>query len=310
MAEITLLSGDVDMSGIVVPGYEPKEGERTSVRENFVGAGYFSTMGIPLLMGREINRQDGPSAAKVAVVNELFARKYFGAESPVGRQFSFQSSKKDQGAIEIVGLVKDGKHADLREDPEPFAYYSYVQHQSIIRMTFYARTSQDPTAIGGALREGVRRADPSLPVFDMKTLEQQIDEDVFAERLVALLSTFFGLLATLLAAIGLYGVMAYTVSRRTREIGLRMALGAARPEVLRMVMREVGLLALAGVALALPTAYVLSRLIQAQLYTVEQSGAAIFVGASLVIVLVAAVAGLIPAVRATRIDPMMALRNE
>jgi ABC-type antimicrobial peptide transport system permease subunit len=144
----------------------------------------------------------------------------------------------------------------------------------------------------------------------MKTIDQQIDEDVFAERLVAVLSTFFGALATLLAAIGLYAVMAYIVSRRTREIGLRMALGAARREVLGMVMREVGLLALLGVAVALPTAYALSRLIQAQLYNVKGNDPAIFAIASVVIAAVAAAAGLVPAVRATRIDPMTALRNE
>jgi len=177
-------------------------------------------------------------------------------------------------------------------------------------MNFYVRTTQDPVVLGATLREQVRRADPNLPVFDMKTVEQQIDEDVFAERLVAALSTFFGALATLLAAIGLYGVMAYTVSRRTREIGLRMALGAGRPEVLRMVMREVGLLALLGIGIALPAAYALSRLIQAQLYNMRGSAPAIFVGASLVIAAVAATAGLIPAVRASRIDPMSALRNE
>jgi ABC-type antimicrobial peptide transport system permease subunit len=152
--------------------------------------------------------------------------------------------------------------------------------------------------------------DPNLPVFEMKTVEQQIDEDVFAERLVAALSTFFGALATLLAAIGLYGVMAYTVSRRTREIGLRMALGAGRQEVLRMVMREVGLLALLGIGIALPAAYALSRLIQAQLYNIRGSAPAIFAVASLLVAAVAATAGLIPAVRASRIDPMSALRNE
>ena len=309
LAEIALLSGDVDMSGITVPGYEPKEGERMSIRENFVGSNYFSSMGIPLAMGREITGQDGPNAPKVAVINEPFARKYFAAENPIGRRFH-TNAKKDDSGTEVVGVVRDSKHADLREDPEAFVYYPYVQHESIMRMNIYVRTSQEPSAVGSALRAAVRRADPDLPVFDMKTIDQQIDEDVFAERLVAVLSTFFGALATLLAAIGLYAVMAYTVSRRTREIGLRMALGAARREVLGMVMREVGLLALLGVAVALPTAYALSRLIQAQLYNVKGNDPAIFAIASVVIAAVAAAAGLVPAVRATRIDPMTALRNE
>jgi len=310
LAEIALLAGDVDMNGISVPGYEPKEGERMSVRENFVGPNYFSSMGIPLLMGREITRQDGPNTPQVAVINEQFARKYFGAQNPIGHRFHFQREKKDDPGIEVAGVVRDGKHADLREDPEPFAYYPFVQHESVMGMNFYVRTAQDPASVGSALRAVVRQADPDLPVFDMKTIDQQIDEDVFAERLVAMLSAFFGALATLLAAIGLYGVMAYTVSRRTREIGLRMALGAARREVLGMVMREVGLLALLGVAIALPTAFALNRLIQAQLYNVKGNDPAIFAIASALIVAVAAAAGLIPAIRATRIDPMTALRNE
>ncbi|HLY19237.1 MAG TPA: ABC transporter permease [Bryobacteraceae bacterium] len=310
MAEIALLSGNVDMMGISIPGYEPKEGERQSVRENFVGPGYLSAMGIPLLTGREITRQDGPNAPRVAVVNEQFARKYYGGESPLGRRFHLMRAAADDPGFEIIGVVKDGKHADLREQPQPFVYYAYAQHESIMRMNFYVRTARDPTTLAGALRDEVRRADPNLPVFDMKTMDQQINEDVSNERLVAVLSTFFGMLATLLAAVGLYGVMAYAVARRTREIGLRMALGAARSEVLRMVMREVGLLAALGVSVALPAAYAISRLVQTQLYNMRGSSPAIFAAASLAIVAVAAAAGLIPAVRATRIDPMMALRNE
>ena len=309
LAEIALLSDDIDMTGIVVPGYEPKEGERMSVRDNFVGPNYFSSMGIPLMLGREITRGDGPSAPKVAVINEQFAEKYFGVESPIGRRFH-ATSKKDDPGIEVIGVVRDGKHANLREDPETFAYFPYVQHQSVGSMNVYVRTSQDPSALGSALRAVVRRADPDLPLFGMKTIDRQIDEDVFTERLVAMLSTFFGALATLLAGIGLYAVMAYTVSRRTREIGLRMALGAARREVLGMVMREVGLLVLFGVALALPSAFALSHLIQTQLYNVRGNDPAIFAVASVLIAAVASAAGFVPAVRATRIDPITALRNE
>jgi predicted permease len=309
MAEIALLTGDADMSGLSVPGYEPKEGERMSVSENFVGPGYPSAMGIPLLRGREITRQDGPDAPKVAVINEVFALKYFNGQDPVGRRFHSSSASDDAGT-EVVGVVKDGKHSDLREHPEPFVYFPYAQHRSVMRMNFYVRTSQDPVALESAMREEVRRADPNLPLFDMKTVEHQMDENVFAERLVAMLSIFFSALATLLAAIGLYGVMAYTVARRTREIGLRMALGAARGEVLRLVMGEVGVMAFLGVAVALPVAYALSRLIQGQLYNMKGGHPSIFVLASLAIVAVAAAAGLIPAWRATRIDPMTALRSD
>jgi ABC-type antimicrobial peptide transport system permease subunit len=244
------------------------------------------------------------------VINEQMARKYFPAENPLSRHFTFSNPKKGDAGIEIVGVVRDGKHADLREKSEPFAYFPYVQHESLMRMNFYVRSSQDAAAIGPALRNEVRREDANLPVFEMKTFEQQIDENVFTERLVAVLSAFFGAVATLLAAIGLYGVMAYTVSRRTREIGLRMALGAARAEVLRMVMREVGLLAFIGIVVALPVALAATRLVQSQLYNVHAHDPGVFLLSAAAIALVAVVAGLIPAVAATRIDPMKALRNE
>ncbi len=309
MAEVSLLAGNNDMSGIAVPGYQPKENESMSINENWVGPGYFGIMAIPVLKGRDFTRQDGADAPRVAVINEHLARKYLEGVDPIGRHFRFGRSK-EKGDIEIVGVVRDGKHADLREKDQPFAYFPYAQHESLMRMNFYARTAQDAAAIGPILRSQVRDADPNLPVFDMKTLDQQIDESVFGERLVAMLSAFFGLLATALSAIGLYGVMAYTVSRRTREIGLRMALGAPRQEVLGMVMREVGVLASIGIALAVPTAFALSRLIQAQLYEVKGSDPIIFVAATLVLMLVAASAGLIPAIRATMIDPMQALRND
>jgi len=310
MAEVALLAGDVDMMGIDVPGYVPKEGERNSVRDNYVGPGYLSGMGIPVVRGREITAQDGPDAPKVAVVNEQFARRYFQGQDPIGRRFHLARAAKDDPGFEIIGVVRDSKHADLREDPGPFLYFPYTQHDSIMRMNFYVRTAQDPAGLAAALRAEVRRADPNLPIFDMKTMDRQIDEDVSTDRLVAALSVFFGGLATLLAAVGLYGVMAYTVSRRTREIGLRMALGAARSEVLAMVMREVGLLAVIGVGVAVPAAYALSRLVQTQLYNVTGNDPAVFTVASLLIAGVAAAAGLVPAWRASRIDPMTALRNE
>ena len=207
-------------------------------------------------------------------------------------------------------MVRDGKHSDLREKSQAFVYMPYEQHESVSAMTFYARTTQDPAAMGTALRSEVREADPNLPVFEMKTVDRQIGESMFVDRLVATLASFFGVLATLLSAIGLYGVMAYTVSRRTREIGLRMALGAARGEVLRLILREAAGLALIGIVIALPAAWALSRLIQAQLYNVQGNDPWIFAGATVLLAMVAALAGLFPALRATNIDPMIALRNE
>ena len=309
MGELPLLTGDNDTSSLTVPGYEPKDGESARSNENWIGPDYLSAMGIPLLSGREITSQDGPDSPLVAVVNEPFTRAYFEGKNPVGMHFNFGRAKNAK-QVEIVGVVRESKHADLREKQAPFMYMPYSQHDSIMGMTFYVRTSQDPASLGTSLRSIVRQVDPNLPVFDMKTVERQIDESMFADRLVALLATFFGFLATLLSAIGLYGVMSYTVSRRTREIGLRMALGAARPQVLNMIMREVSVLSLIGVAIAVPSAFAVSRLFASQLYGVKSHDPVVFIFATLALLAVAACAGLIPALRATRIDPMLALRNE
>jgi predicted permease len=309
MAEIPVLTRSDEVSTMEVPGYQPQEGESMGLRHNWVGPGYFSAMGIPLVKGREITGQDGPDSPRVVVINQKMAEKYFGGGDALGRRFWLSKDRTGAG-IEVVGIVKGSKHSDLREESQPFAHFPYPQHDSLQGMTIYTRTSEDAASFGAVLRAQVRDADPNLPVFDMKTLARQIDESVFAERIVAVLSTYFGALATILAAIGLYGVMAYAVGRRTREIGLRMALGAARSEVVGMVMHEVALLAAIGFVIAVPVAYGLSRLVQSQLYNVRADDPAVFAAAMLVLGAVIAAAGMIPALRATRIDPMTALRNE
>jgi putative ABC transport system permease protein len=205
MAEIALISGSNDMSSFVIPGYEPKEGESMAIKENWVGPGFFNAMGIPLQAGRGFIQQDGPAAQKVAVINEQMAHKYFDGQDPVGKRIR-SGRKPEDREIEIVGVVRDGKHADLREKSESFLYLPYEHHDSVARMTFYARTAQDAASMGALFRSEVRDADPNLPVFDMKTVDRQIGESVFADRLVAMLASFFGVLATLLSAIGLYGV--------------------------------------------------------------------------------------------------------
>ena len=214
-------------------------------RRIFRGAGDAAGRGARL---PRIGRQAAP---RVAVVNETFARVYFEGANPIGRQFYFSSDEK-KTPIEIVGVAKDGKYADVREEKQRFVFTPYAQqyNRSIGAMFYYVRTAQDPESIASALRQTVHEADANLPVFDLKTMDRQIDEDMFADRIVSLLSAFFGVLATALAAIGLYGVMSYTVTRRTREIGIRMALGAGRGEVLGLVMREVAILAAIGIAIA------------------------------------------------------------
>jgi predicted permease len=308
-AELTPLSGNSSSSTIRVEGYRDKPEENMNPLLNWVGAGYFSTMGVPLIAGREFTRRDGAAAPKVAVINETMARYFFGHENPIGRRFAF-GSRSSKADIEIVGVVRDGKYQTLRETIERQVFIPVAQDAEIEGVSFFVRTSADPVALAGTVRGIVGRMDPNLPIYDVRTVEAHIAESIYIDRMIGALSSFFGALATLLAAIGLYGVMAYNVARRTREIGLRMALGAARGNVVWLVMKEVALLAGAGIAVALPAAYALGRTIGSQLYGVAPTDLGVLTGGTLLLATVAALAGYVPAVRATRVDPLVALRYE
>ncbi|HWY48215.1 MAG TPA: ABC transporter permease [Bryobacteraceae bacterium] len=306
LAEVTLLSGDNEDTSIQIEGYQAKEDEDMVVAQNKIGPGFFATLGIPLLAGRDFTNADGPKAPLTVIVNERLAKHYFGDENPIGRRIQF---RREKDSIEIVGVVRDGKIVDLREKPLRCIYLPYAQAE-IGYMTFYARTTQQPSAAAQMLREEVRRQDPNLPIFNVRTMVRQIDESLFMDRLVAALSASFGALATLLAAVGLYGVMAYMVVRRTREIGIRMALGAGRREVLRLVMKEVVMLAAAGIGIAVLASLGMGRLIQSQLLDVSARDPWVMAAATLVLGAVALLAGFLPALRATRVDPLTALRYE
>jgi predicted permease len=308
MAELGPLSGNDWTMTIRVDGYTAKEDENMSPNVDGIGPRYFSTMGIPLISGREFTPQDTKDAPRVAIISETTARYFFGNQSPLGRRFGIGRSTPSN--IEIVGVVRDARALDLRNQPTRFVYLPYPQSPELGPMTFYARVAPGVTAPAGALREAVQRLDPNLPLYDMKTMEAQVDESLFIDRMVAALSTAFGVLATLLAAVGLYGVMSYAVARRTREIGIRMALGAERGRVLWLVLREVAFLAITGIVLGLGAALLVTRRIQSQLYGLSPTDALTLVGATLVLALVALLAGYVPARRATAIDPMMALRSE
>jgi predicted permease len=308
MTTEALLAGDMDMTGIGVEGYEPKEDERMAANVNHVGPGFFATIGIPLLAGRDFTKADDANAPKVAVVNEPFARYFFGNQNPIGRHI-WHTRETAKRPIEIVGVVKESKHDDMREDPLKFVYFPYPQDE-VGRITFYTRTSQDPTAAAATLRRQVQRLDANLPIFNVMTMDQQIDQSIFTDRLVATLAAAFGVLATLLAAIGLYGVMAYMVVRRTREIGIRMALGAMPREVVTLVLREVALLAGVGIAIALAASLAMGRVIGSQLFGVSGRDPLVIASATVLLATVAALAGFVPAARAARVDPLIALRYE
>ena len=273
-----------------------------------VGPRYFETMGIPLVSGREFTERDVKGAPRVAVINETMAKYFFNGSNPVGRRFGFG---RDKGTdIEIVGVVKDVRSLELRDQAPRFLYIPYAQDDNVTQLTYYVRASQRGGSTAAGIRQIVGRLDANLPIFDMKTMAVQVDESLFVERMVAVLSVAFGALATLLAAIGLYGVMSYAVARRTREIGIRMALGAERRRVLWLVLREVAVMAAAGIVGGLIAALWLTRQVLSQLFGLSPNDPFTLTVATILLALVAITAGYIPARRATTIDPMIALRSD
>jgi predicted permease len=305
---IPLLTDSNWSSTVQVEGYKAKEGEDMNPDVNGVGPGFFATMGQPLVAGREFTVKDAPAAPRVAIINETMAKYFFGSDSPLGRRIGWGRDKTPD--MEIVGVVKDTKTSTLRQQAKRFVYVPYMQQTEIGQMTFYVRARADASGIGTSVRQVAQRVDPNLPIFDMKTMSVVLDESLFIERMVAALSVAFGGLATLLAAIGLYGVMSFTVARRTREIGIRMALGAERSSVLWLVLKEVALMVGIGVAVGLPVALALSRVVQSQLFDLSGHDPVALLAAAAILSVVALAAGYLPARRATRVDPMLALRHE
>jgi predicted permease len=308
-AHVPLLAHYVDNEGISLPGETAQsEAEHTSNRE-IVRENYFATMEIPLLRGRGFNQHDDASAPKVAIISETLARKFFPDDDPLGKRVGFDA--KTAGQIEIVGIARDIKYTSQREEDAPLIYMPWLQAtKEIGEMYFSLRATGEPAALAAAVRQAVREVDNNLPIMDIKMQAAQASETLTEERLFANLLGFFGVLALLLAAVGLYGVMAYSVAQRTNEIGIRMALGARTGNVLRLVIWQGMKLVLIGLAAGVLAAFALKRIIASQLYGVEATDPLTFALVGGLLILIALLACWVPARRATKVDPMVALRYE
>jgi len=308
-AEQPLIADANHGSNLTVEGVPADFAGERDVLWNAVGPGHFSNLRIPLLTGREFTREDGPETPKVAVVNETMAKTFFPDGLAVGKHMKTGAGSGPLN-IEIVGVVRDSHHSDVKENPTPFFYLPYTQQKAPHSLTYYVRTSTEPAVLPGSIRQVMSELDASLPIYDVRTFVEQIGHRLSEARLVAILALGFGTLAALLAALGIYGLLAYTVTQRTREIGVRMALGGEPRRVGWMIFREVAALAGAGVVLGLPVAYGLGKLVDSMLFGVQAFGMASVGTALLALAVIAAIAAYAPARRATRIDPMAALRYE
>ena len=310
LAVIPVLTGDEWDSSMAVEGFQHKATEAPDPHMQFISPDYFKTMNLPILLGRDFRMTDGRGAPKVCMVNEKFARRFFRNGLAIGRHIGMGGDPGTKLDIEIVGVVRDSKYESMREEVPLEVYRPYHQMEFVLGMYAYVRTARRPEQAFSGIRRVVNGLDPNLPVFEMKTIETQLEESLITERLVATLSAGFGALATLLAAIGLYGVMAYIVAQRTREIGVRMALGASGRDVVKLVMRDVFILTGIGIGIGLPAAWALTRMVRSQLYGIQPNDTPTIAAATLGIAFVALLAGYVPALRATRVDPMRALRWE
>lgn len=305
---VPALAGSNWGTDVWVEGFPVEPDTDNNARFNEVGPGYFRTMGVTLLAGREFTADDAGEAPKVAVVNRRFAEKFGLGGDAVGKLMSTEGDSELD--VEIVGVVADAKYSEVKDEVPPMFYVPYRQDDRLGFLSFYLRTSLPPASILAEVPKTVARLDPDLPVDELKTMPQQVRENVFVDRFLTVLTAAFGALATLLAAVGLYGVLAYTVAQRTREMGLRMALGADRRRVLGLVLAQVGRLTAVGSAIGLALALALGRLARSQLFELEGHDPAVLLAATVALALVALGSGLAPARAAARVDPMVALRYE
>ncbi len=328
LASITPLSGSRWNEDFTVEGYQWQPGDRKYVDLNAVGPRYFETMGIPMLLGRDFQDEDNPPTSpdppttftpgdmrpelpgpRVVIINESMARHFFAGRNPLGLHICFDEKYDPARAYEVVGVVKDVHYFGMREAPEPMVYQSVWRGGAGSRSLCF-RTSREEPELVEMVRKKVTELDPAVPVLNYRTMQQQIDNNILEDRLIASLSSFFGFLALLLASVGLYGVISYAVMRRTREIGIRMALGASRSAVRWLILRDASILVAAGAVIGIPAALAATRLVRSSLFGIGTQDPATVVTAAFVLASVAALASLLPARRATKVDPMIALRYE
>src|SRR5689334_4097912 len=306
LASDSLMSGGWDQNSIVVEGYTPREGEQMWADVTTVSTDYFKTLEIPFVAGCDFDDHDRSGAPKVVIVNEKFAQKYLGTTNVLGRHIGLDR----EADMTIVGVVKDAKYINLREKFRRHFYLPAAQQDGLTNVTLHVKTTNQPNAVAEELRAQLKALDPHLPLYDIKTLSTKISDSLLQERLVTWLSAAFGLLATLLTALGLYGVLTFSVARRTREIGIRVALGAQRADVFRLIMIRGVILVGVGVAIGLGASFAFSRLLSSLLFGVTPNNVATLVGVSVGLIAVALLACYIPARRATKVDPLVALRYE
>jgi len=314
----TLLEGGAWSSSMTIEGRKHDPDVRILSYNNLISPGYFDTVGIRLVAGRDFDARDEytpppgglPVVPRVAIANEEFVRQYLEGRQPIGIHIGFGRNPGTPTPIEIVGVVTTAKYTSLRSQPQPQLYFPYLESVSIRGFTMYVRTTRQPESAQPGLQQLVSQLDPTLPMYDVRTIEQQVARSLANERFVASLSGVLGVLATLLAMVGLYGVMSYAVARRTREIAIRIAFGADSSRVTALVVRDMLGLVVTGIVLALPAVWWLDRFVSSQLYEVRPTDPAAIGSAAAVLLASAAAAVWMPSRRAWRVSPMTALRED
>ncbi len=305
------LSGDSNTSNFSIQGYKPSEEENLNFEQPRITPGYFATLRQPILAGREFTEADAKGQPKVAVVNLAFAKKFYGSpQNAIGRQIAEGAGSDTKYDTTIVGVVGNIKHTDMRTELGPAVYMPYLQIKHPTGVVVYVQTSQSPELLAGSIRQAIRQLDSTLVVDGLRTMEEQIDRSVADERALAFLAIGFSVLAVVLAAVGLYGVLAYSTEQRTREIGVRLALGSPRAQVVLLVAREMLIIASVATLVALPSTVLLARLFSSQLYGVTAFDPLTLAGAVVLTAFMVLAAAALPARRAAAVEPMRALRTE